>query len=68
LKLRILSRVATVANSCGRKPAENSDTRTFSREAATAIIALPPLRGSLVRFDPYPWADAHGYALSPLRG
>ncbi|MGZ0165540.1 MAG: hypothetical protein ACKVII_16570 [Planctomycetales bacterium] len=29
---------------------------------------LPPLRGSIVRSDPFPWVYTHGYLLSPLRG
>jgi hypothetical protein len=44
---------------------------TSSREAATAksrCPVLPPLRGSHVYFNPFPWDYTHGYVLSPLRG
>jgi hypothetical protein len=48
-------------------PQKKTD-KSHSREAATAIVSLPPLRGSHVRCDPDPWVDTHGYVLPPLRG
>lgn len=61
------SREAATAFSCGRQPADPDAKHPRSREAATATV-LPPLRGSRACWQSEPWANAHGYTLSPLRG
>jgi hypothetical protein len=33
-----------------------------------SLIAMPPLRGSPSLIAGCPWAYAHGYAMTPLRG
>ena len=55
------------AASCGRKPADKND-KSDSREAATAITSAAAASRLKFRFDSDPWADDHGYVLSPLRG
>jgi len=55
----------------GVSPQNRDENVTLSREAAAPKLrcpALPPLRGSHVQFNPFPWVYTHGYVLSPLRG
>ncbi len=77
--LRSFSREATTAISCGRQPADQMAQTSPSREAAAENVNKPndrriltstdltPLRGSFVRENAVPWADAHGYLLPSLR-
>jgi len=55
----------------GVSPQIRDENITSSREAAAAkscCQVLPPLRGSDVEINPFPWVYTHGYLLSPLRG
>lgn len=65
-----LSREAAAACSLGRKPEVTVRPISLSREAAADVCSGLCCRRFAVRlvFAPGPWADAHGYNLSPLRG
>jgi hypothetical protein len=55
----------------GVSPQIRDENMTSSREAAAAkscCPVLPPLRGSRIQINPFPWVYTHGYLLSPLRG
>jgi hypothetical protein len=72
LKLRCFSREAASADSCGRQPAESVPPKNIKPRSGDSNVLrrlLSPLRGfkDSIRAC-FPWAYAHGYLLSPLRG
>jgi len=51
----------------GVSPQKKADKAQAAKRRQQSPL-LSPLRGSHIHLDSFPWADAHGYVLSPLRG